>query len=168
MKKIAFTSEDGQSISRHLGRAPYFIVATLQEGQPPAFEQRPKPHHGPDHDHAQHNHAEHNHAQHGHHEHQHNRPSPQAAPLHPDLQQLSPGPETSISVSANPEGVHAMFSVISDCQVLVAGGMGEPAYQRARAYGLEVYLTGEWKIEAALSAYQAGALKSDLRRVHAH
>ena len=153
MKKIAFPSEDGQTISRHLGRAPYFIVATLQDGQSPALEQRPKPHHGAGHDHS---------------EHQHDHPSAQAAPLHPGLQQSAPSPETSISVSANPEGVHAMFSVIADCQVLVAGGMGEPAYQRAQAHGLEVYLTGEWKIEAALAAYQAGQVKSDLRRVHAH
>lgn len=157
MKKIAFPSEDGQTISRHLGRAPFFIVATLQDGLSPALEQRPKPHHGAGHDHAEHDRQEHEHSL-----------SPKAAPLHPALQQPSPGPETSISVSANPEGVHAMFSVIADCQVLVAGGMGEPAYQRAQAYGLEVYLTGEWKIDAALAAYQAGELKSDLRRVHAH
>ena len=154
MKKIAFPSEDGQTISRHLGRAPYFIVATLQDGQPPAFEQRPKPHHGSDHEHSD--------------QQAHDHSAPQAAPLHPELQKAAPNPETSISVSANPEGVHAMFSVIADCQVLVAGGMGEPAYQRALAYGLDVYLTGEWKIEAALAAYQAGQLESDLRRVHAH
>jgi predicted Fe-Mo cluster-binding NifX family protein len=159
MKKIAFPSEDGQTISRHLGRAPFFIVATLQDGQLPTLERRPKPHHGSGHDHDEHEHSN---------EQGHAQPSPQAAPLHPDLQHAPPNPDTSISVSANPEGVHAMFSVIADCQVLVAGGMGEPAYQRAQAYGLEVYLTGEWKIEAALAAYQAGLLKSDLRRVHAH
>lgn len=154
MKKIAFPSEDGQTISRHLGRAPFFVVATIQDNQPTIFEQRAKPHHGSEHEH--------------HEPHDHNHPSQQAVPLHPDLQKADTGPETSISVSANPEGVHAMFSVIADCQVLVAGGMGEPAYQRALAHGLDVVLTDKWRIEDALAVYQAGQLKTDLRRVHAH
>ena len=72
--------------------------------------------------------------------------------------------------SAHAPGGHAaaMFAVIADCQVLIARGMGEPAYQRARAQGLEVYLVAEHTIEEALTAYRAGALRSDPRRVHRH
>ncbi len=61
-----------------------------------------------------------------------------------------------------------MLEVISDCQVLVAGGMGEPMYQRALSKGLEVYLTGEDQVSSALDAYLRGTLSSNLRRVHQH
>ena len=120
--KIAFPTDDGQTISRHLGQAPYFVVATVGEGGQHSLEQRPKPHHGD-----------------GGHDHQ-------------------PG-----------QGLGAvMFQDVADCQVLIAGGMGQPAYERAVALGLKVILTGERTIAAALAAYQAGTLTSDPRRVHAH
>jgi predicted Fe-Mo cluster-binding NifX family protein len=61
-----------------------------------------------------------------------------------------------------------MFQPVTDCQVLVAGGMGQPAYDRAVALGLNVILTGERTIADALAAYRAGGLASDPRRVHAH
>lgn len=125
--KIAFPTDDGHTLSRHLGRAPFYQVVTLEPGQAPQFEQRAKPHHGADRDHgAAAGHAE------GH----------------------GPGP--------------AMFAPLADCQVLIAGGMGQPGYERARAQGLDVILTGERTIAEALAAYQAGKLVSDLRRVHAH
>jgi predicted Fe-Mo cluster-binding NifX family protein len=60
-----------------------------------------------------------------------------------------------------------MFAPISDCQVLVAGGMGTPAWQSARQAGLEVILAGG-EIEAALKAFVRGELTSDERRVHDH
>ncbi|BAJ62839.1 NifB/NifX family molybdenum-iron cluster-binding protein [Anaerolinea thermophila] len=63
---------------------------------------------------------------------------------------------------------HAMFDLLKDCQVLISGGMGTPAFERAREQGLEVILTGERSIEKALQAYLKGVLESDLRRVHAH
>ena len=31
MKKIAFPTEDGETISLHLGRAQFFLVATLDD-----------------------------------------------------------------------------------------------------------------------------------------
>lgn len=60
-----------------------------------------------------------------------------------------------------------MFAPISDCQVLICGGMGEPAYRKAVASGKEVYLTGG-TIWAALQAYLEGSVPSDLRRFHRH
>lgn len=67
-------------------------------------------------------------------------------------------------------GLHnhaAMFAPIRDCQVLLAGGMGEPAYQKARAAGLDVILTAG-KIAEAIDAYLKGTLQSDPRRLHRH
>ncbi len=68
-------------------------------------------------------------------------------------------------------GIHpgqAMFALITDCQVLIAGGMGEPAYQRALNQGMQVFMTDEKNIPAALKAYQSGQLTSDQRRIHKH
>ncbi len=59
------------------------------------------------------------------------------------------------------------FDVIKDCDVLFAGGMGEPAYKRALSFGFEVIMTGG-NIEAAVESYLNGDLVSDQRRVHSH
>ena len=40
--KIAVISEDGNTISQHFGRAPYFVVLTIEEGQIVDKEIRPK------------------------------------------------------------------------------------------------------------------------------
>lgn len=60
-----------------------------------------------------------------------------------------------------------MFAPINDCQVLLVGGMGQPAYRKAQAAGLEIFLTGG-PIESAVRAYLSGELTSDMRRVHVH
>lgn len=64
-------------------------------------------------------------------------------------------------------GHEDMFAPIADCQVLLCGGMGTPAYQKALQAGLEVILAGG-EIRTALQAYLEGRLSSDLRRVHQH
>lgn len=110
-QKIAFPTDDGETISRHFGRAPYFKVIALENGAVAATEMRGNP---------------------------------------------------------ADEGHGAKFALVADCQVLIGGGMGQPAYDRLQAMGLSVYLIGEKSITAALAQYQAGGLTSDLRRVHAH
>jgi predicted Fe-Mo cluster-binding NifX family protein len=60
-----------------------------------------------------------------------------------------------------------MFAPLADCKVLICGGMGEPAYQRAVAAGLEVVLVGG-DIRTAVDTYLSGDLASDMRRVHRH
>jgi predicted Fe-Mo cluster-binding NifX family protein len=124
MSKIAFPTDDGETISKHLGQARFFQVVTLHNEQVQSSERREKAahsHQGREHDHA--------------------------AGLHPG---------------------QAMIDVIRDCQVLIAGGMGQPMYNRATASGLVVILTGEDRIVEALEAFQQGNLSSDMRRVHAH
>jgi predicted Fe-Mo cluster-binding NifX family protein len=61
----------------------------------------------------------------------------------------------------------AMLEPISDCRVLVSGGMGTPAWENARAAGLEVYLAGG-TIASAVAAFARGELSSDERRLHQH
>jgi predicted Fe-Mo cluster-binding NifX family protein len=40
--KIGAVSDDGLSISQHFGRAPYYVVMTIEDGQIVADELRPK------------------------------------------------------------------------------------------------------------------------------
>lgn len=120
--KLAAVTEDGEILSSHFGRAPFYRVFTLQDGQVVQEATLAKAHHGP--------HPAGEHGAHGHN--------------HDD-----------------------MFAPVRDCQVLLCGGMGEPAYQSAVAKGLEVILTGG-DILAAVQAYLKGELRSDPRRVHHH
>jgi len=54
MKKIAFPTQDGQTISAHIGGAPFFFVVTLGEENSLQSEQRSKPLHSqPAYDRAQ-------------------------------------------------------------------------------------------------------------------
>ncbi len=44
--KIAAASEDGTTITQHFGRAPYYMVVTVEEGRIVQRERRDKPGHG--------------------------------------------------------------------------------------------------------------------------
>jgi predicted Fe-Mo cluster-binding NifX family protein len=44
--KIAAVTEDGVTISQHFGRAPYYVVLTVEDGQVLGREQREKVAHG--------------------------------------------------------------------------------------------------------------------------
>lgn len=148
MPRIAFPTDDGETISAHLGRASLFLVAEYEGDGEARFERRAKPQHG-QHQHAApagavQLHAEpHEHHDEHHDEHEHH------------------GPDAHT-------GHGGVLAPIADCQTLIAGGMGQPAYEGAQRLGLTIVLTGEKRISAALAAYRAGALASDLRRVHAH
>ncbi len=43
MKKIAFPTDDGRTISRHLGEAQFYLVALLDDAENVTFERREKP-----------------------------------------------------------------------------------------------------------------------------
>jgi predicted Fe-Mo cluster-binding NifX family protein len=120
--KIAFPTDDGRTLSAHLGLARYYMVATLEDGSQPEWEQRPKPYHEAE-------------------AHAHGNGHKQAL---------------------------SMFEPVADCQLMVARGMGQPAYEYAVTHGWQVILTGEKSISKALEAQRAGRLVSDLRRVHRH
>lgn len=60
-----------------------------------------------------------------------------------------------------------MFAPVSDCQVLVCGGMGTPAYQRAVQSGMEVVMVGGTASDV-VKTYLNGEISSDMRRVHQH
>ena len=63
------------------------------------------------------------------------------------------------------QGGKKFFDPISDCQVLIVGGMGDRAHEWASSMGLEVIPT-KGKVEDVVRAYLEGALQSDPRRIH--
>jgi len=120
--KIAFPTDDGETISRHFGQATHFKVLSLSDGRLGSSDLREKPNH-----------------RHGDH--------------------------------AATEGAHPgqlMVEAVSDCQVVISGGMGAPMLARLEAAGLKVYLTREDSIAAAAQAFVAGTLQDDRRLVHQH
>jgi predicted Fe-Mo cluster-binding NifX family protein len=127
MKRIAFPTDDGLTISRHLGESKFYLIALLDDAGNTSFEKREKP--------------AHNH----------------------DKEESGPGHDCD-----HPQRGPALFSPIVDCQVLISGGLGRPAYDRAVAQGLEVILPAQKNITDALEAYRTGTLVSDMRRIHKH
>jgi len=71
----------------------------------------------------------------------------------------------------HPAGVHPgqrMVEAIADCQALLSGGMGAPAYDRAVAAGLKVILTQQKSIDSAVSSYITGTLVNEPLLFHVH
>ncbi len=69
------------------------------------------------------------------------------------------------------DGTHPgaiMIESISDCQVLIAGGMGSPVYNRAIAAGLKVVLTRQPDIDLAVRDFLDGKLENDPQLIHVH
>jgi predicted Fe-Mo cluster-binding NifX family protein len=59
-----------------------------------------------------------------------------------------------------------MAAVIADCQVLLARGMGQPAYAALQAAGIQPILTVRETIDDAAQAYLRGELTHRAERVH--
>jgi predicted Fe-Mo cluster-binding NifX family protein len=79
----------------------------------------------------------------------------------------------AIGGAHEPEGEHhhhhdhnAMKTPISDCQVLLAGGMGMGAYLSLEEYGIQPIITDIREIQAAVDAYLAGTLVDHMERLH--
>ncbi len=90
--KIAAITDDGRTLSRHVGRTRYFLVVTVEDGKIAGQELRDKAGH--------HTFAPHEAAGHG----------------RPGSHGLDPASQ----------GRHAgMLAAIADCQVVLAGGMGQ-------------------------------------------
>jgi predicted Fe-Mo cluster-binding NifX family protein len=131
--KIAAVSDDGFKISQHFGRAPIYVVLTVEEGKILNKETRPKTGH---HTFAAHEHAEQaNCEKHG--------------------------------CDAGSQRKHAsMAETISDCQVLLAGGMGWGAYESLKSYNIESIVTDVENIYKAVELYLKGKLPNLMDRLH--
>ena len=61
---------------------------------------------------------------------------------------------------------NAMIDPISDCQVLVAGGMGMGAHISLKEHGIQPVITEIGEIQAAVKAFLAGTLLDHPERLH--
>ena len=68
-------------------------------------------------------------------------------------------------VQAEQHDHQEMFAPIKDCQILLCGGMRNPAHEKAEAAGLKVIMTSG-AIKAAIQSYLHGNLVSDPQRIH--
>jgi predicted Fe-Mo cluster-binding NifX family protein len=68
---------------------------------------------------------------------------------------------------AGSESRHAsMAETITDCQVLLAGGMGWGAYESLRGYSIEPLVTDVENIYKAVELYTKGKLPNLMERLH--
>jgi len=130
--KIAAVTEDGTTISQHFGRAPYYLVVTVEDGKIVSKEQRDKAGH--------HTFAAHE-------------------------EEHVPGEKHGYD--AGSQAKHAkMAQTITDCQVLLAGGMGWGAYESLKNAGIKIVTTDVENIEDAVKLYLQGKLPDLMERRH--
>lgn len=133
--KIAAVSEDGVTISQHFGRAPYYVVLTVENGKVMRREMRDK--------------AGHHTFSRG----QHHDTSCECGERH------------GFDIGAQSRHA-AMVQSISDCGVLIAGGMGWGAYESLKSRGIETVVTDVENIEEAVKLYLEGRLPNLMERLH--
>jgi len=131
--KIAAITEDGTTISQHFGRAPLYLVVTVEDGKIVNKETRAKT---------------------GHHTFAAHQP--------PDL-----APGERHGYDAGSQARHgSMAETISDCQVLLAGGMGWGAYESLKSRNIGPVVTDVENIDEAVNLYLDGKLPNLMERLH--
>jgi len=134
--KIAVVTEDGITISQHFGRAPYYVVVTVEGGKVASKERRDKAgHHTFAGQHGEHHEVGGCHGPHG----------------------FDAGAQTRHA---------GMISNITDSQVLIAGGMGMGAYESLKSRGIETIITDITGIDEAVKLYLENRLPNLRERLH--
>jgi predicted Fe-Mo cluster-binding NifX family protein len=132
--RIAAVTEDGKTICQHFGRAPYYLVLTVEDGKITQRERRDKMGH-------------------------------QNFANQPHAENL--GPDGRHGTDPSSQAKHAsMAGAITDCQVLLAGGMGYGAYESMKSHNIKPVVTDVEDIEVAAVRYIAGILPNLMDRVH--
>jgi predicted Fe-Mo cluster-binding NifX family protein len=134
--KIAAISDDGVTISQHFGRASLYVVLTIENGQIISSETREKMGHS---QFSGEKHEEH-----------HHDADPRGHGFDP--------------ASQNRHG--SMLAAISDCEVLLAGGMGAGAYESMKKANIRPIVTDIKNIKEAVQAYLEGKLVDHTERLH--
>ena len=60
----------------------------------------------------------------------------------------------------------SMMSAVTDCQILLAGGMGWGAHESLKSYNIEPIITDVEDIDKAVKLYLAGNLPNLMQRLH--
>ena len=130
--KVAIVTDDGDYVSQHFGRARYYKIYTIENGEITETEmrQRGTGHHAPSARQTTHS-EEHAHGTEGH------------------------------GYTADAMDKHrSMAAEIADCTVLIAGGMGRGAYESFTSAGLEVIMTKYNWTEEAVTAYMEDKIEN--------
>jgi len=117
--KIAFITDDGKTISRHFGRARYYLVVEVENGEIQNRDMREKLGHN-------------QFANQGHHHeegHEHGTGHGMNAGSHRKHSQMA--------------------EAISDCEAVICGGMGMGAYQSMQSFDIKPIVTDMIEIEDA-------------------
>lgn len=131
--KIAAVSEDGITISQHFGRAPYYIVVTVENNILVSHEKREKMGHS------------------------HFAGEPHVENEDPRGHGFDPAAQSR----------HAsMAAAISDCEVLLARGMGAGAYDSMKQAGIQPVVTVIENIDEAVKDYLMGLLEDHIQKLH--
>ena len=140
--KIAAITDDGETISQHFGRAPYYAVFTVEDGKIVKQEVREKLGHAQFQAEGGHGHG---------HDHGH-------ADAH------EPGRH---GYGAEAQSRHArMAASIADCRALLCRGMGWGAYESMKEHGITPIVTDIVEIESAVRAYVDGSIEDLTDRLH--
>jgi predicted Fe-Mo cluster-binding NifX family protein len=89
-------------------------------------------------------------------------------------QQLGGGDHSHAHAAGQPHGFDAdsenkhatMAQPISDCQVLIAGGMGRGAYESLKRYNIEPIITDKKNIDEAAKLYIENKLPNLMEKLH--
>ena len=131
--KIAVISEDGTTISQHFGRAPLYVVVTVEDGKIVGKETRAKAGH-------------------------HTFASHQAP-------HLAPGERHGFDAGAQVRH-KSMAETVSDCQVILARGMGWGAYESLQSHNIKPIVTDVKSVDEAVQLYLDGKLTNLMERLH--
>ncbi len=130
--KIAAITEDRTTISQHFGRAPLYVVVTVEDGEIVGKETRDKTGHRT------------------------------FAAHHSEL-----APDERHGYDTGSQVRHAsMAETISDCQVLLTGGMGWGAYESMKSHNIQPIVTDIETIDEAVKLYLEGNLENQKERLH--
>ena len=131
--KVAFVTDDGNTISAHFGRARFYEVVTIEDGKVTFRERREKAGH---------------HTFHGQEGHEENH-----------------GPDHGFDEHS--QGKHRIMTAnILDCQMMVARGMGNGAYQHMLNANIKPIITDKRTIDEAVQEIIKGTIVSHEERLH--
>jgi predicted Fe-Mo cluster-binding NifX family protein len=136
MKKIAAVTNDGKTISPHFGRADKYAVLTVEDDCVIAREIRDKSGHHDFQDEESHGHE-----------------------YHDDARGRGFGRRAG-------EKHQLMFEAIPDCEMVLARGMGQGAYQGLQQKGILPILTNIADIDRAVEAVIDGTIEDHPERLH--
>lgn len=140
--KIAAVTDDGKTISAHFGRATKYVVYSIEDEQIVTQELRDKLGHRDFSKGEHHSHHDDNH------DHDHNHANGHGHGKH------------------SAEKHRRMFEAITDCDIVLARGMGQGAYAGLKQAGIKPILTDIKDVETAVTAVIEDNIIDHIERLH--